>query len=102
MDELISLNFYGDAKELLIASDKNDREKVAKLHAIQILHAKYVFVKLDDPRKALDLLDEIKSSPKLCVDLLPDFFNDEDGFADKGEFKTALNTMSDAHFKELK
>lgn len=69
INELLDLNQYDSAKELLISSDVSDGLKLVKYKEIQLEHAKYTF-KLKDAKKTLELLDEIKASPKTCIDII--------------------------------
>jgi hypothetical protein len=66
--ELQGLNQFDLAKELLTSSDLGDEEKLQTYKKIQLEHARYTFQK-KDAKKTLELLDDIKASPKSCIDL---------------------------------
>jgi hypothetical protein len=66
--ELQGLNQFDEAKELLTGSDLEDEEKLQTYKEIQLEYARYTYEK-KDAKKTLELLDDIKASPKTCMDL---------------------------------
>lgn len=74
--ELVDLNQYESAQELLISSDVSDGVKLVKYKEIQLEYARYTYT-CKDAKKTLQLLDEIKASPKTCIDLFLGVSEDE-------------------------
>ena len=74
MEELISLKEYINAKNLVPLLESDEIYKIQQLKRIQILFAQHTFKEFNQPQKALELLNEIKSSPLHALQLLSDFF----------------------------
>jgi hypothetical protein len=66
--ELVGLNMFEEAQELITASDLGDQDKLINYKGIQLQYARYTYLH-KDAKKTLELLDEIKANPKTCIDL---------------------------------